>query len=211
MMKKIFFGFALLLGITSFAQKNAKQLLDEVSNNMKNYKTLYIEFHNNLDNNTENVHQVTKGNASLMGEKYVVNMLGITTIFDGVKMYTINPEDEEVTISDIDEEDNFSPAKFFTFYQEGYTYQLGKSTTKNGRKIQQVRLVPMDSNSEFSFVILEIDTKTKHIQKLIQKGKNGTDITLVINKFKPNIELPNNLFVFNKKKYEDKGYLINEL
>ncbi len=210
-MKKVFFIFALLLGITSFAQQTAKQLLDEVSNNMKNYKTLYIEFHNNLDNNTENVHQVTKGNASLMGEKYVVNMLGVTTIFDGVKMYTINPEDEEITISDVDEEDNFSPAKFFTFYQEGYTYELGKSTTKNGRKIQQVRLVPMDSNSEFSFVILEIDTKTKHIQKLIQKGKNGTDITLVINKFKPNIELPNNLFKFNKKKYEDKGYLINEL
>ncbi len=210
-MKKIFFVFALLLGITSFAQQDAKQLLDEVSNNMKNYKTLYIEFHNNLDNITENVHQVTKGNASLMGEKYVVNMLGVTTIFDGVKMYTINPEDEEVTISGIDEEDNFSPANFFTFYQKGYTYELGKIIAKNGRKLQQVRLIPMDSNSEFSFVILEIDIKTKHIQKLIQKGKNGTDITLIINKFKPNIDLPKRIFNFDRKKYEDKGYLINEL
>ena len=209
-MKKTLIILALLTATANFAQ-NAKKVLDEVSNKMKSYKTLYIEFNNNLDNKTENVHQKTKGNVSLMGEKYVINMLGMTTIFDGNKMYTINPEDEEVTISEIDEDDDLSPANFFTFYEEGYTFKLEKTENKNGRKLQYIRLVPIDSNAEFSYVILVIDTKTKHIKKLIQKGKNGTDITLIINKFKADIDLPSNLFKFDKKKYEDKGYLINEL
>ena len=210
-MKKIIILIVLFVSVQIQAQNKAKQLLDEVSNNMKNYKTIYIEFTNSLDNKVENVHQTTKGNASMQGEKYVVNLLGMTTIFDGKKMITINPEDEEVTISDVDEEDDFSPAKFFTFYKEGYRFEMGKEMVKNGRKLQYVRLIPIDSNSDFSQVILVVDSKTKHIQELIQKGKNGSDITLKINKFKSNIDLPSKLFSFDKKKYEDKGYLINEL
>ena len=210
-MKKIIIVIVLFVAVQMQAQNKAKQLLDEVSNTMKNYKTIYIEFSNSLDNKTENVHQTNKGNASMEDEKYVVNLLGITTIFDGKIMITINPEDEEVTISDVDEEDDFSPAKFFTFYKEGYRYEMGKEKVVNGRKLQYVRLIPIDSNSDFSQVILVIDAKTKHIQKLIQKGKNGSDITLKITKFKSNIDLPSKLFSFDKKKYEDKGYLINEL
>jgi outer membrane lipoprotein-sorting protein len=210
-MKKIVVILVILISVQIQAQNKAKVLLDQVSETMKNYKTIYIEFSNSLDNEVEKVHQTTKGNASLKGEKYVVNLLGITTIFDGKKMITINPEDEEVTISDVDEEDDFSPANFFTFYKEGYRYQMGKEETKNGRKLQYVRLIPIDSNSDFSQVILVIDSKTKHIQKLIQKGKNGSDITLKINKFKTNLDLPSKMFSFDKKKYEAKGYLINEL
>ncbi len=210
-MKKITLLFALILTFQIQAQNKAKVLLDEVSNNMKNYKTIYIEFSNSLDNKVEDIHQTTKGNASMKGDKYVVNMLGITTIFDGKKMITINPEDEEVTISEVDEEDDFSPAKFFTFYQEGYRYEMGKEVVKNGRKLQYVRLIPIDSNSDFTYVVLVVDVKTKHIQKLIQKGKNGSDITLKINKFKSNMDLPSNLFTYDRKKYEDKGYIINEL
>ncbi|HFS67105.1 MAG TPA: outer membrane lipoprotein carrier protein LolA [Flavobacteriia bacterium] len=210
-MKKIIALVIVLISIQIQAQDSAKKLLDDVSNTMKNYKTIYIEFSNSLDNKAENVHQTTKGNASIQGEKYVVNMLGVTTIFDGKKMITINPEDEEVTISEVDEEDDFSPAKFFTFYKDNYHYEKGKEITKNGRKLQYIRLIPIDSNSDFSQVILVIDSKTKHIQELIQKGKNGSDITLKINQFKSNMDLPSKLFSFDKKKYEEKGYLINEL
>lgn len=210
-MKRFIAVLLILFATQVHAQNKAKTLLDQVSNKMKNYKTIYIEFSNSLNNKVENVHQTTKGNASLQGEKYVVNLLGVTTIFDGNKMITINPEDEEVTISDVDEEDDFSPAKFFTFYKEGYRYEMGKEVVKNGRKLQYVRLIPIDSNSDFSQVILIVDSKTKHIQELIQKGKNGSDITLKINQFKSNIDLPSELFTFDKKKYEDKGYLINEL
>jgi outer membrane lipoprotein-sorting protein len=211
-MKKYIVLITFFLGITIFAQDtlSAKELLDEVSTKIKSYESLYIEFSNSLDNDAENVHQLTKGNTSLKGDFYVVNLLGMTTVYDGKKVYTINPEDEEVNIADPDE-DVFTPAEFFSFYEQGYAYELDKTETLNGRKLQYVKLSPIDSDSEFKYVLLGIDSKTKHIQKIIQKGKNGTDYTLIITSFKPNLELPDKLFNFDKSKYEAKGYMINEL
>ena len=36
----------------------------------------------------------------MQGESYLLNMMGITRIFNGKTIYTINPEDEEVTEED---------------------------------------------------------------------------------------------------------------
>jgi outer membrane lipoprotein-sorting protein len=214
-MKKL--GIVLLvlfIGLNqSFAQDKAKakQLLDEVSNKMTSYKTLYIEFKNVLENQEEQIRQETKGNASLKGEKYTVNFLGTTTIFDGTKNYLINPEDEEVNISSPEDNDEITPAKFFSFYKEGYDYSWDILQNVNGRKIQFVKLMPIASDSEMKYVLLGIDNKTKNIYKLIQVGKNGSNYTLTITKFKPNLELPNKIFEFNKSKYESEGYIINDL
>jgi len=213
-MKKIIVLIVLFIGFNqSYAQDKtkAKQLLDEVSNKMTSYKTLYIEFKNILENQEEDIHQETKGNASLKGEKYTVNFLGTTTIFDGAKNYLINPEDEEINISSPDESDEITPAKFFSFYKEGYDYSWDILQNVNGRKIQFVKLMPIASDSEMKYVLLGIDTKTKNIYKLIQVGKNGTNYTLTILKFKTNMELPNKMFNFNRNKYESEGYIINDL
>jgi outer membrane lipoprotein-sorting protein len=214
-MKKL--GIVLLvlfIGLNqSFAQDKAKakQLLDEVSNKMTSYNTLYIEFKNVLENQEEQIRQETKGNASLKGEKYTVNFLGTTTIFDGTKNYLINPEDEEVNISNPEDNDEITPAKFFSFYKEGYDYSWDILQNVNGRKIQFVKLMPIASDSEMKYVLLGVDNKTKNIYKLIQVGKNGSNYTLTITKFKPNLELPNKIFEFNKSKYESEGYIINDL
>jgi outer membrane lipoprotein-sorting protein len=214
-MKKL--GIVLLvlfIGLNqSFAQDKAKakQLLDEVSNKMTSYNTLYIEFKNVLENQEEQIRQETKGNASLKGEKYTVNFLGTTTIFDGTKNYLINPEDEEVNISSPEDNDEITPAKFFSFYKEGYDYSWDILQNVNGRKIQFVKLMPIASDSEMKYVLLGVDNKTKNIYKLIQVGKNGSNYTLTITKFKPNLELPNKIFEFNKSKYESEGYIINDL
>ena len=213
-MKKVIVLIVLFIGINqSFGQDKAKakSLLDEVSTKMTSYKTLYIEFKNVLENTEENIRQETKGNASLKGEKYTVNFLGTTTIFDGNKNYLINPEDEEVNITNPEDSDEITPAKFFSFYKEGYTYSWDILQNVQGRKIQFVKLMPIASDSEMKYVLLGIDNKTKNIYKLIQVGKNGTNYTLTITKFKPNIDLPSKIFEFNKTKYESEGYIINDL
>jgi outer membrane lipoprotein-sorting protein len=214
MFKKTLVLIVLFLGLTTtFAQNGQKaiQLLDVVSTKMNTYKSLYIEFKNNLDNNSEDVHQTTKGNASLKGDLYSVNFLGATTIFDGKKIHTIISEDEEVNISEPNDEDDITPAKFFSFYKDGYNYKWDIEQNVNGRKIQYIKLIPIDSDSELKYVLLGIDMNTKHIYKLIQTGKNGTDITLTITKFKTNIDLASKIFEFNRQKYGDDGYIINDL
>jgi len=78
-----------------------------------------------------------------------------------------------------------------------------------GRKIQYVKLTPIDTNSEIKQVLLGIDAKTKHIYNLIEIGKNGTRTTLTVNSFKTNEPISKSLFKFDKRKYKD--YYINKL
>ena len=202
-----------LLGFASHSQDSgkAKALLDEVNAKVKSYKNISIDFKYALQNASENIDQVTRGDVTMEGDKYLLNVLGITRIFDGKTLYTINPEDEEVTISSDNSEDEntVSPSKMLSFYKEGYTYAMDIIQDVMGRKIQYVKLIPIDTNSEIKEILLGIDARTKHIYNLIEIGKNGTRTTLTVNSFKTNEPISKSLFKFDKGKY--KGYYINKL
>lgn len=189
----------------------AKALLDEVSNKVKSYDNISIDFKYVLNNSEENITQETRGDVVMDGDKYVLNILGITRIYDGKTMYTISPEDEEVTISTENsiDENTITPSAMLSFYEEGYRYAMDIVQNVKGRKIQYVKLVPIDSNSEIDHVLLGIDIKTKHIYNLIEIGSQNTRTTLTVNSFKTNSPLSGTLFTFDKNKYKD--YYINKL
>ncbi len=200
-------GFA----IVSYGQSSAKAeaLLDEVYNKVMAYDNIYIDFSSTLENTEANLKQETNGNVTLSGEKYLLNYFGAKQMYDGNKVYTVVPENEEVTIEDVSEdEDNVSPSKMLTFYKTGHSYQWDILQNAGGRKIQYVKLIPIDSNTEIKSVLLGIDSQTKHIYKLIQTGNNGTKTTITVNSFKTNQPLSSGLFTFDEKKYEDQGYYI---
>ncbi|AUC76166.1 LolA family protein [Olleya sp. Bg11-27] len=210
-MKKLLVLF-LLATSTLFAQNNdAKKLLDEVSAKAKSYDNISIDFKYVLENTEENIKQETKGDVVMQGEKYRLNILGITRIFDGKSIFSISPEDEEITVSKGSDQDEstITPSKMLSFYQDGFTYKMDIIQDVSGRKIQFVKLIPIDSNSEIKNVLLGVDTKTKHIYRLIEVGKNGTKTTLTVNSFKTNETLSKSLFTFDESKYKD--YYINKL
>nr|WP_299173628.1 outer membrane lipoprotein carrier protein LolA [uncultured Allomuricauda sp.] len=187
----------------------AKTLLDEVYSKATSYDNIYIDFQSTLENTEANIKQDTNGHVTLSGDKYLLDYLGAQQLNDGKKVYTIVPENEEVTIEDVTEDDNtVTPSKMLTFYRTGHNYKWDILQNVGGRKIQYVKLTPIDSNAEIKSILLGIDTQTKHIYKLIQTGENGTKTTLTVNSFKTNQPLSSTLFTFNTKKYEDKGYYI---
>ena len=202
--------FAFFSTIT-FAQSEAKQLLDEVSQKVKAYDNIAIDFKYVLHNKEENINQETRGDVVMQGDKYKLNILGITRIFDGTTLYSVSPEDEEVTVSkdNTDDENTITPSKMLSFYQDGYTYTMDIAQTINGRKIQYVKLTPIDSNAEIKDVLLGIDAGTKHIYNLIETGSNNTTTTLTVNSFKTNEPLSKTLFTFDASKYKD--YYINTI
>ncbi len=212
-MKKISFVLSLLLFTTFTYAQDAKSLLKEVSAKVKNYDNISIEFKYNLNNSKENVNQETRGDVTLQGDKYVLNMLGTTRIFDGKNIYTIVPEDEEVTISAYNPKDDkeITPSKMLTFYEKGYTYKMDIEQNVKGRKIQYIKLTPIDSKAEIKDILLGIDAQTKHIYKLIQTDSNDTKYTLTVNSFKTNQPLSKTLFNFDEAKYKNEGYYINRL
>lgn len=205
--------FSFLFAITSYAQDGATQLLKEVSDKVKSYDNVQIEFKYNLNNIKENVSQETRGNVSLSGNKYVLEMLGVKRIFDGNNIYTIVPEDEEVTISKFDPsmDSEITPSQMLTFYEKGYSSKMDIVQDLKGRKIQFVELKPINNQTDIKRILLGIDVQTKHIYKLIQIDNNDTKYTVTVQSFKSNQPLPQNMFTFDNRKYEQEGYYINSL
>lgn len=205
--------FSLFLTINSLKAQNIQSLLSEVSNKVKSYENIQIDFKYSLENTRENVKQDTRANITLKGDNYVLNMLGVTRIFDGKTIYTIVPEDEEVTISNYSKEEDksISVSEMLTFYENGYNYKMDIQQNIRGRKIQFIKLSPIDSTTEIKNILLGIDMQTKHIYKLIQIDSSGTNYTITVNSFKTNQPISQNLFIFDEEKYINQGYYINKL
>ena len=204
--------FALFISFSTQAQDaKAKALLDQVTSKVKSYSNIAIDFKYSLNNSKENINQDSKGNVTMKGNQYVLNFMGITKIFDGKKTYTIVPEDEEVSISKINEKDDnaITPSKMLTFFNSGYRYNMDILQDVRGRKIQYIKLVPINSRDQRKEILLGIDVKTKHIYNLIEIGKKGTKTTLTVNSFKTNQPLSKNQFTFTESKYPN--YYINKL
>jgi outer membrane lipoprotein-sorting protein len=222
-MKKIYILLLILsnsLIIFSQNDPEAEELLNKVSENIKAYESMYININHNLTNKEEDIDFTNKVSFVKKGDKYNVKWNNIIFIYDGKKLYTINPDDEEVTVSseDLDEESTITPNKILTFFEEGYHFKMDvlQDVTvvdyyeQRVRKLlQYVKLVPMDSDSEIEYILLAIEKKNNRIYKSIEKGKNGTITSYTISSFEVDLPLNEDLFFFNKKKYKD--YYINNI
>jgi outer membrane lipoprotein-sorting protein len=191
--------------------KKARELLDEVSAKVKSYENISIDFRYNLVNTKENINQESKGSVILKGDLYHLNFMGITKIFDGKLTHTINPEDEEVTISKWDDKDEnaITPSKMLTFFNKGYNYAWDILQDVKGRKVQYIKLIPISSKDPRKEILIGIDTQTKHIYNLIEVDRKGTKTTLTVNAFKVNQPISKNQFTFVASKYPN--YYINRI
>lgn len=212
MYKKQLLCIALCMGsLFAYSQnpEKAKALLDEVYDKVKSYDNISIDFTATLENDEAQLKQETHGHITLSGERYDLEYLGAQQRYDGEKVYTVIPENEEVTIENGNKDESaVSPSQMLTFYRTGHRYAWDKLQNIAGRKIQYVKLIPTASTTEITSILLGIDVHTKHIYTLIQTGNNGTKTTITVNTFKTNLPLSKTQFTFNEKKYQDKGYYI---
>ena len=215
-MKKI---ILLIFGFYAFgiSQENsdAELLLNKVSENIKSYENIYINYAYTLQNLEEDINQTNNGSFVTENDSWRFEMLGVTRIFDGEKLYSISPDDEEVTISSQDPEDEttITPNQMLYFYEDGYYFEMDESRLigngKFRKKIQYVKLIPKDSEAEIKYILLVIDTEFNQIYEVIETGKNETVTTISIVDFEFNLPLDANLFVFDEDKYKD--YYMNIL
>lgn len=210
-MKKYLFLLFITFTAIGFGQ-DAKALLDDVADKVKSYDNVYIEFEHKIDNEEADIHQANNGNATLKDDLYHFEYLGVEQFFDGVKIYMIVHEDEEVVIKQPNSEDEttLTPSRMFTFYESGFTYEMDIVQKVKGKKMQFVKLTPTDTESELKHVLVAINKKTKHIYRVIETGKDGTVTTYTISKFRTNQAISDSLFTFDHKVFEEKDYYISE-
>ncbi|MDA7777662.1 outer membrane lipoprotein carrier protein LolA [Flavobacteriaceae bacterium] len=208
----IFLFSILLYGVQSNAQDTeaAKNLLEQVSEKIASFENMKFDFDYVLENRQENIKQETNGSVTVSGNRYKLLFLGAEQLFDGEKTYTIVPENEEITIENMEETDDIgiNPSKLLYFYKEGYAFQWDIKQKVMGRTIQFIKLIPMDENKDVNYLLLGIDTLKKTIYRLIEIGANETRTTLTISNFKTNVNLAAKFFTFDPSLYKD--YYINQ-
>ena len=184
--------------------QRAEKLLQEVSETLASYSNIAIDFSYELVNRKERIKQKEQGSLVVKDDKYLLNLMGIQQLSDGKNVHTINSENEEVMIEPVDTElsEGLNPSKLFSFYKEGYrfTWDIAQPLY-GGSVIQFVKLTPIDTYAQAAYLLLGIDTKTKHIYKLIEVGDNGTETTLTVRSFTPNKVLAANTFEFSEADY----------
>lgn len=188
----------------------AKNLLDQVSVQIKSKENIRFAFSYVLENKKEQIRQEMEGDVTLSGDRYKLNFLAAEQLFDGTKIYTIVPENEEITISVPEDEDDVSvnPSKLLSFYEKGYGYEWDIQQRVMGKNIQFIKLLPIENSSEVDYLLLGIDIDRLEVYRLIEVGANGTMTTLTLNNQESNIILPTDYFVFDQNKYPN--YYINE-
>ena len=210
-MKKKIFLFILLLSHPLLSQNTeaARKLLDEVSGKISAFKNMKFDFTYVLENRPENIRQETNGSVTISKDLYRINFLGFEQLFDGKMTYTIVPENEEITISDPEEELEFgiNPSKILTIYKKDYAYQWDIKQNVMGTPVQFIKLIPNEEKKELKYLLLGIDMRTKLIYRLIEIGRYDTRTTLTLKNIKTNINLRDDFFLFDKNKYPD--YYIN--
>ena len=163
MKKYIFLTISIFYSLSySQVDSDAEKLLNKVSENIKSYNNIYINYTYTLNNLEEDINYTNRGSFVTENDNWRFEMLGITRIFDGDKLYTISPDDEEVTISSQNPEDEttITPNKMLYFYEEGYYFEMGSvkyiGNTDFRKKIQYVKLIPMDSEADIKVLALDI-------------------------------------------------------
>ena len=205
MSNRVLFLLVFIINI-SYSQTSieGKNLLNQVSDKMGSYSSIQFDFSYVLNNRKEQINQESSGKITVSGDLYKLDFLDATQLYDGNLIYTIVPENEEITITNPDDELNeytISPSYLLSFYKEGYDYQWDIKQFIRNRNIQFIKLVPVDENTDIQYLLVGVDIDTKHLFRIIEIGNNGTQTILTIEEMKTNVSLPINFFQFEKKDY----------
>jgi len=188
------YAFAMMLMVvahTAFAQ-DASKILEKTSAALRGAGDAKVGFTMSAEGGSQ------VGYIKLSGQKFVVNMAGTITWFDGKTMWNYVKKNEEVNVTTptAAEVAKMNPYAFITFYKKGYTAKMGKSTNKEYEVI-----LTGDGNSPFSNVVLKLNKSTYYPTNIKMTSAKGGTTTINCNSIAKNQKYPATTFQFNKKNY----------
>ena len=191
-MKKITLILMVLVwAVVAYAQ-NATQLLDRSAATLRAAGNVKIGFSMELEGGS------STGYIKLQRQKFVINMGGTITWFDGKTMWTYVQANEEVNVTtpSADAVAKMNPYAFLSFYKKGYTAKMGKSTSKEHEVILTGK-----QGSPYKMVVVRINKSTRYPSVITMTSSKDAVTTIRCNSFLKNQKYKDGTFQFNKKNY----------
>lgn len=202
-MRKIITSFLSICIILTNAigqDKLATDILAKLSETTKIYSSISIEFDHIFTNKSAGINEKSRGKLDLKGENFRIDMPQQLIINNGTTHWIYLKGMNEVQIMDYDLEDDISPNKLFTVYDEDYRSAYVEVKSVNGARMHIIDLFPKESGPIMK-TRLTINALKSQISILALYDKNGGIYTYNIKSFKTNQELPP--FYFNTTNYPD--------
>ena len=191
-MKKIVLTLtALMLAVLMQAQ-TATQLLDKSAATLRAAGNVKIAFTMEVEGGS------SSGYIKLQRQKFVINMGGTITWFDGKTMWTYVKANDEVNVTNpsSDAVAKMNPYAFLSFYKKGYTAKMGKSTAKEHEVILTGK-----QGSPFKKVVIRLNKSTRYPSVITMTSSKDASTTIRCNSFLKNQKYKDSTFQFNKKNY----------
>ena len=213
-MRKILFITATLLiciSATGQLQKDpeAKKILDRLSSkSLKDYP-LQIKFEYVYESHIDKETHSETGSLIVQGERFRLRIGEADVYCDGITLWNHLTMAGEVYISDVEEtrgEDDFfisSPGDLFSFYQEGFKYQLKEEVEYQGMQYYHIYLYPENLERPYHTIKLLISTTDQSLYSAVALGKQGVNHKVTIKEYSRKVKTDDNTFVFRPDKYPD--------
>lgn len=205
-MKQLFALFFTLFALVSNAQDQdpkAKAILDDLSKTTKSYKTITADYTLTMFNKDKKQVEKQSGKVLIKGQKFKLEIPGNTIVCDGKTLWNYSKDAKEVTIKNFeaDNEDQLNPSKIFTMYETGYKFKYNKEEKVGTATYQVIDLYPAvkPEKKKFHTIQLYVDKVKKQVGQLKLMMKDGGTQVYEIKSMKPNVEMADNVFVFDTK------------
>ena len=199
-MNKITTILLLAISSTLFAQDPvAKEALDKLRATTKSYKNMTIGFDFIIENKSQNIKEIQQGILVLQEDNFRLEIDAQTIINDGESQWLYLADMNEVQIMENDPEEEMTPNKLFTIYENGYKYTYVGASSEKGKRLQLIDLFPEESG-EFMKINITIDAAKNEIYRIRMHDKNGGTYTYLVNSFKSNTTIKP--FHFDTEKHQ---------
>ena len=190
-------------GLKAQKDKDAGALLKAVINKISEYKNFEADLSYTMVNKEMDINEEKNGKIYVEGDKYRIEMPGQIIISDGKTLWTYLEDSQEVMISNMEDNDqSISPTKILTSYNKDYKAKFGSDPKYKKGSLKLIYL-KSDKNPNFEKMSVVVDADKLELKSFSVYDKNGNVFTYNILNLKPNVDLPEDTFTFDPKKYPD--------
>lgn len=217
-MKQIFFTLTLtVLSLVAMAQSatfssnqesdpEATAILDDLRLTFDGYETAKYDFDIDIEIPGSAV-ETLAGDLIQKGEKFVFSFGDQVIYSDNSSVWVHDPSINTVQIYDADFGDDgsfISPTEMLNIYRsDDYTYAIVNEYFEGKTVVKELDFKPLDTDSEFFKIRLELTGKNNDIKSIKVFSKDGSRYILRIKDIIPNEKIEDDYFTFDASKYEN--------
>lgn len=207
MKKSIITIFTFLLTMGMFAQNSteSRKIVDKTYNDYISSEGIKLSFEFTTLDSDGKEYDYQKGEASIKGNKFRLEMDEMIVWFDGKTQWVLMKSINEVNVSNPTESElaSISPLALLGVYKDGYLLKAPSSKTLNNKNVYQIEMNPTDANEDFKNITIYIDKASGRLMQVLFTLKNNMQTNIEITDYNDNYKFSDSEFVFDKSKFND--------